>query len=269
MPTCLADLLGIGKFMIAQDFAKVILCDNPTDTYCGSCDVCKAIQNTADFKVLEPIDGLIKVDAIRGLSDEIMLKPTLSKRKVFIIRDAECMNESAQNALLKILEEPPTYATIILVVSNKEQIIKTIKSRCTILDFQKLSNDELKSIFKDDNISDDLLLFSNGSAEKYLKLKDSNYLEGLTLLEKALEQNDLLDINKAMNTLRQVKTIKEDIYEIFDLLILKLGSNLLENQAKKIKQIEAIEQVRNNLKHNANFDTSLDYLMVQLWEINS
>ena len=208
---------GVGKFLIAKEFAKAILCLNSTDTYCSLCDACSCFEASPDFVLVEPEDGLIKVDSIRALSENIMLKPTISQNRVFIINDADCMNESAQNALLKILEEPPTYATIILITSNKEKILRTIKSRCTILNFNKLTDDELKSIFPEEKISEEMLSFANGSAGKYLKLKDSDYINSLTILEQALSLNDLLAINKAFDSLKKDKKIKEDINDIFDL----------------------------------------------------
>ncbi len=260
---------GIGKFLIAKEFAKSILCLDSSDTYCSKCEACNCFEASPDFVLIEPEDGLIKVDSIRTLAENIMLKPTISSKRVFIIRDAECMNESAQNALLKILEEPPLYATIILITSNKEKILRTIKSRCTILEFNRLTDDEIKKIFPNEDISDEMLSFSNGSAGKYLKLKRSDYTDCLSILEQALNLNDLLSINRAMDALREIKTIKEDIYDVLDLLIIKLGKDLLKDSKKKIGQIEAIETIRNNLEHNANFDTSLDYLAIKLWEINS
>ena len=260
---------GIGKMILAKEFAKAILCDNSQDWYCNNCESCKVFDNSPDFQIIEKEDDLIKVDAIRQLGENIMLKPTTSNRRVFIINDAECMNESAQNALLKILEEPPSYATIILITSNKERIIRTIKSRCTIFEFAKLKDEELKSIFEEENISKEMLEFSNGSAGKYLKLKNSNYIDSLMVLEDAIPQSNLLEINRIFSDFKKIKTIKEDINDILDLMIVKLGNNLKENSSKKIEQIELIEEVRNNIKRNANFEDSLDYLAIRLWEINS
>ncbi len=260
---------GIGKFILAKEFAKSILCLDSDETYCGKCDSCIKFEASPDFVVVEPEEGLIKVDVIRQLIENVMLKPTVSSRRVFIIRDAECMNTHAQNALLKILEEPPQYATIILTTANKEMILKTIKSRCTTFEFGKLKDDEFKKIFKDEDISEDMLIYSNGSAGKYLKLKKSNYIESVMILEQALSKNDLLSINRSINELKKIATIKEDINDVLDILIVKLGRNLLEDTIIKTKQIEVIEEVRFNLSYNANFNISLDYLGLRLWEINN
>ncbi|MBR3281498.1 MAG: AAA family ATPase [Clostridia bacterium] len=241
---------GVGKFLLAKEFSK-------------------EIGASLDVSIIEPENGLIKVDVIRALSENIMLKPTISERRAFIINNADTMNESAQNALLKILEEPPAYATIILVTSNKEKILVTIKSRCTIFNFKKLTDEELQRVFPEENITKEMLDFSNGSAGKYLKLKNSNYAESIALLEGIIDGNDLLEQNRAIVSLKKNKTIKEDIDDILDLLIIKIGNNLLKDSQKRIKQIELIEEVRSNIKRNINFEDSLDYLAIRLWEINN
>ena len=259
---------GIGKFMIAKEFAKSILCSMPQNgRYCASCEACMTFESSSDIIIVQPENDTIKVDAIRKMSEEVILMPTISSRKVAIIRDADLMNESAQNALLKILEEPPKYATLILTCSNKERLINTIKSRCTLINFTSLSNNEIEQIFNE-SISSELLLYSNGSASKYLKLKDSNYINNVLLLQSALDKNDLLTINKIFTELKENKNIKEEIDDILDLLIIKLRAELLDSPAKKIKQIEMVEQTKNSLKRNANLDTQLDYLAVRLWNSN-
>ena len=252
---------GIGKSILANDFASQLLT--------GTKENHNSLINNPDLILVEPIDDLIKVDEIRKVSENIVLKPISSERKVCIINDADNMNEPAQNALLKILEEPPSYATIIMITSNKEKILNTIKSRCTILNFDRLTDDELREIFKDEELNEELISYSSGSASKYLKLKNSDYIDSLLIIERVLNSKDLLTINQAFANLRQVKTIKDDILDILDLLIIKLGNNLLEEPETRIAKLEAIEEVRSNLSRNANFDTSLDYLLIRIWEINN
>ena len=130
---------GIGKSLIAKEFAKSVLCLNATDRYCDNCECCEIFENSPDYIYLSDEEGVIKVGEIRKLSENIILKPVKSAKRVFIINNADTMNEAAQNALLKILEEPPSYATIILVLTNKERILRTIKSRCTEINFLPLT----------------------------------------------------------------------------------------------------------------------------------
>jgi len=258
---------GIGKYKIALEFAKSILCQNPTDSYCNLCDSCKTFSINSDLLIVNPEDGIIKVETIRMLNENIYLKPTVSFNKVVIINDADTMNSSAQNALLKTLEEPPSYITIILVASNKEKIINTIKSRCNIINFSDLKLEELKELYysiQDEKIDDNLFLYSNGSISNLLKLKDSNIIQVVTKMEEAINTNDFLSTIKIFQDIKKIKDIKENFNDILNILISKLGSNLKENTARKVYQIEVLEKTRNRLNFNSNFSISLDLLAIEL-----
>lgn len=258
---------GIGKSMIAREFAKTILCENPTDTFCGRCECCDIFENSPDFVFVSSNEDIIKVGEIRELSENIILKPVKSNHRVFIINNADRMNESAQNALLKILEEPPTYAIIILILSNKEKILKTIQSRCVEIYFNSLSFEEIKSFYEGQEINPELFKYARGSIGKLEKLKNTNYIENVIELEKALSFQNLLEMNQALNKIKENKNVKENMQDVLELLIIKLNSELKENYEKKIMQIEIIEECKKNLKRNANFDITLDYMMIKLWEM--
>lgn len=127
---------GIGKCLFAKEFAKMVL-DNTIDIY-----------NHPDFMLIEPEDGKnIKIEQVRYLQQKISEKPIGGSKKIYIINDSDSMTKEAQNCLLKTLEEPPSYAIIVLIVSNENKILTTIKSRCTKVSFQPLSIDEVKSYF--------------------------------------------------------------------------------------------------------------------------
>ncbi len=140
---------SIGKLLFAKEFAKAILClsqEKPCDK-CKSCIEFKTYNNP-DFSILEPESNSIKIDEIRELTKKIYEKPVVSTKKVYIINDSEYMTKEAQNSLLKTLEEPPEYVTIILIVSNENLFLPTIKSRCIKVTFNKLTNEELEYILK-------------------------------------------------------------------------------------------------------------------------
>ena len=122
---------GIGKKLLAKEYAKIILSSND-------------IINNPDFLCIEPDGNSIKIDQIRNLQKEIQEKPIISNKKVYIIDDADLMTKEAQNCLLKTLEEPPKFAVIILIGSNENAFLPTIKSRCMILHFNRLSDSEIK-----------------------------------------------------------------------------------------------------------------------------
>ena len=245
---------GIGKFLVAKKIAAKIL------------NVKDLENEAADINIIEPEEGLIKISKIRQLGEEIILKPTVSEKKVFIIRDGELMNEAAQNALLKVLEEPPEYAVIIITTSSKEKLIRTIKSRCTSFKFLPLSNDEIKKFYNDEDVDENIISFSRGSIGKVEHLKAKGYVQDIINIYESLKNRNLLQLNKAF---LKLKEYKDDIQEILELIMLKYFDELNEDYARRIKQIDIVEKCRQNLKKNANFDIALDNMMLELWKIES
>ena len=120
---------GIGKKLVATEFAKMILCTEKTNKPCNHCKSCIEFEgkNNPDFKMIEPDGNSIKIEQIRLINSKIIEKPITSSRKVYIINDSQKMTVDAQNCLLKTLEEPPEYATLILICDNEEQMLNTIK----------------------------------------------------------------------------------------------------------------------------------------------
>ena len=112
---------GIGKFLIAKEFAKMILCENKNVTPCNNCKSCLEFEgeNNPDFSIIKPDGNSIKIEQIRNMNSKILEKPINSGRKVYIIDDSNKMTKEAQNCLLKTLEEPPEYAVIILICNRR------------------------------------------------------------------------------------------------------------------------------------------------------
>ena len=110
---------GIGKRLIAREFAKMILC-GAEEKYCGKCKSCIEFdsRNNPDFKEIEPDGNSIKIDQIREMQAKVIESPIISSRKVYIINDADLMTIEAQNCLLKTLEEPPDFVNIILITND-------------------------------------------------------------------------------------------------------------------------------------------------------
>ena len=139
---------GIGKKLFAKEFAKGILCTNNNQKPCENCKSCLEFVNNNNpdyYEInLENNENSIKIDTIRQMQKKVQELPIVSKRKVYIIDNSEYMTKEAQNCLLKTLEEPPSYVTIILIVSNEDNILNTIKSRCLKFYFNDLTNEELK-----------------------------------------------------------------------------------------------------------------------------
>ena len=255
---------GIGKKEVALEFAKNIMCPNSVDgKACMSCEVCKTFGNNADLSIIQPDKNIIKVDAIRNFETEVYLKPTMSLRKCFIINDADMMNESAQNALLKILEEPPLYATIILVASNKEKLLGTIKSRVVEMKFLALTKEEIKEIVGSE-IDDEIIEFSRGSVEKTLSLSNENYINLANELVKAFETKDFLTINKKIEEIKSDKILKANISAILESIILVCYKNLKTNIEKYTYIIEIVDETNKNISKNANVDLALDNMIIKI-----
>ncbi len=137
---------GAGKKMVAATFAAALECEQGGPEPCMKCDSCKKAmgKNHPDIiTVTHEKDNLITVDEIRDqVVNDVFIKPYSSRYKIYIIPDGQLMNEQAQNALLKTIEEPPEYAVIMILTNNIDSLLPTIRSRCVRLDL-KLVDDAL------------------------------------------------------------------------------------------------------------------------------
>jgi DNA polymerase III subunit gamma/tau len=132
---------GVGKTTMARILAKTINCQQPSSDSepCNTCDNCRSFQENASFNIIE-LDAASNntVEAIRTLIEQVRFQPQQGKYKVFIIDEVHMLSQSAFNAFLKTLEEPPSYAIFILATTEKHKIIPTILSRCQIYDFKRI-----------------------------------------------------------------------------------------------------------------------------------
>ena len=131
---------GTGKTSSAKILAKAVNCENPVDgNPCNQCAACKSIDNGSSTDVLE-IDAASnnKVDNVRDLRDEVVYPPSVLKKRVYIIDEVHMLTDSAFNALLKTLEEPPEYVVFILATTEINELPPTIISRCIRFDFSRI-----------------------------------------------------------------------------------------------------------------------------------
>ena len=133
---------GMGRKSLANAFALTLLCEKGKSEPCMECHACKQVLSGSHpdlIYVSHEKPGTIGVDDIRKqINDTIMIRPYSSYYKVYIVDEAEKMTQQAQNALLKTIEEPPSYAVILLLTTNQEAFLPTILSRCVQLKLKPL-----------------------------------------------------------------------------------------------------------------------------------
>ena len=262
---------GIGKKLFAKELAKAILCLNDGE-YCENCKSCIEFSsdNNPDYIYIEPEETKIKIDQIRNMQLKVAEKPIISNNKVYIIDDADTMTHEAQNCLLKTLEEPPEYVTIILIGSSENNFLTTIKSRCTKIYFEKISNEEIKQYlkkeFETDDIDEELLEIADGSIKRAIEVKENR--ETYRMLEKIMEDIDNSDIIDVLNAASELYKSKEIIFTILENINI-IAMKKARTNAKYANCIKVVEDTKKRLKANSNYDMCIDNLLFNMWrEVN-
>lgn len=257
---------GIGKMKFAKEFAKMILCESTEKKPCNKCKACLEFENNnnPDFNVIEKYENSIKIDQIRYMNQKIVEKPIVSKRKVYIINEAETMTREAQNSLLKTLEEPPYYATIILIVSNENKLLNTIKSRCIKVNFIGLKTEEINQYIEENSIDiyeNEIIEFCEGSIGKFEKLRENieTYCDVKNLLD-SMKNNNLTYILNNSDVLYKNKELINDILEYLNMLLMK------SKKIQMINCIQYVEETKKRLNFNSNYDMTIDRLLMKMWE---
>ena len=168
---------GSGKSTLAIEIAAALNCRGngmDGDFPCGSCDCCRRIYdgNFPDVKILQKKKdkATLGVDAVKDFREDMFLSSTESENKIYIIDDAECMTTEAQNALLKVLEEPPKSVKIILLARECDRILTTIKSRAQYIAMSRFEDDEIER-----------LLLSTSADARAIKTSDPTKFMGLVM----------------------------------------------------------------------------------------
>lgn len=274
---------GIGKKKFAEELSKILL-DSSN------------VNNSPDYINIYPDGSSIKIAQVRKLQSDIVIKPH-KEYKIYIINQAERMTVEAQNALLKTLEEPPQYAIMILITSNKEALLDTIKSRCELIKFLPISQIELKKYLMDNGIEEQraqlLATFSRGSIEKALELSQSAEFSLMrediqTYIQTMLEKNvvQILDIpaeidkykgeivnllDMMINYFRDIMMSKESVDK--NMIINADKIIFLQNMSRKIsysqvsKIIDIIEETKKKIRSNCNFNMSIQVMALNIYEV--
>lgn len=200
---------GTGKTSIAKIFAKTVNCEHTINgNPCGECATCKAIAAGASMNVIE-IDAASNngVDNIREIVDEVSYSPAEGKYKVYIIDEVHMLSIGAFNALLKTLEEPPSYVIFILATTEVHKIPITIMSRCQRYDFKRITIDTIADRLKELMVAEDVAV--EDKALRYIaKTADGSMRDALSLLDQciAFHFGQELTYDKVLDVLGAVDT---------------------------------------------------------------
>ena len=225
---------GTGKTTIAKILARAVNCEHPVDgSPCNTCKTCRAIMEGSSMNVIE-IDAASNngVDNIREIREEVAYRPTEGRYKVYIIDEVHMLSTGAFNALLKTLEEPPSYVIFILATTEAHKIPITILSRCQRYDFRRITVDTIA-----DRLTELMNKEGNDVEEKAIryiaKAADGSMRDALSLLDQciAFYLGEKLTYEKVLENLGAVDT------DIFSGLLRKI---LRQDTAGAVKTLEEI-----------------------------
>ena len=292
---------GSGKKSIAALFAMTLFCEQQGAEPCGKCHSCKQALsgNHPDIRMLIPEkEDLIRVKEIREqLVNDVAIKPYSSEYKIYIIPEAERMNTAAQNALLKTLEEPPSYAIILLLCNNASLLLETIRSRCVMLNIRPLRDEQIKEYLMTNRQVPDYqakicAAFARGSIGRALTLLQDDLFENMrdetVRMLRQIKAMDYAEIGKAFRTILERQT---GVPEFLDFLNLWYRDVLLYKSSRRTdrlmffeerktimamaeessyegieKILQTITKTSDRLKANVNGNTTLELLLLTIKE---
>lgn len=299
---------GSGKKMLAAAFSKILQCETRQKTgdtkACGQCESCIQMDNKDHPDVIwvsHEKPNVISVGEIREqIVNTVDIMPYKGPYKIYIVDEAEKMNAAAQNAILKTIEEPPEYAIIFLLTTNRGAFLDTILSRCILLGTRPVSETAIKKYLVDKcGISSEEAEFSAGfslgnigKAEAIVSSEEFRELKDLTLsVLRYIHEIESYEIADKVKEYKKYKNHIDDFFDIFlmwfrDILLLKADKSVnaetarkkiifsneygyLKKQAEKIN-LEAVDYIINKIsraririKSNVNFDATLELLMLE------
>ncbi|ADO78139.1 DNA polymerase III subunit delta' [Halanaerobium praevalens] len=288
---------GSGKSKLAFEFAKAIFCQESELDSCGQCINCRKLehQNHPDFKIISILEAktAISIAQIRDLKKEIAYKPYDSEHKIYVIEAAEKMTKEAANSLLKTLEEPPSFATIILLTEDTGKLLPTLVSRCQQIELKSVSQSKIQKLLLNKGLNSEqaeiISRTAAGSPGKALAIskieayfekrkevydflrdvRNKNTIEIFAITKKLSEllQTDFPCFDLLSDWYRDIMMIKQDYLEAVinkDYLsdLKKLAQTLDLKQI--IKNLELIAESEKNIELNIRAELSLEVLFFKL-----
>ena len=292
---------GSGKKMLANLFAMTLLCETGANEPCGKCHSCKQAEsgNHPDIiRVTHEKPNSISVDDIRTqVNNTVDIKPYQGPYKVYIIPQADMMTPQAQNAILKTIEEPPSYAVFLLLTENAETLLPTINSRCVMLKLRNIKDTLIKKYLMEnleipDYKADMCTVFAQGNMGRAIMLANSDHFneireEAVQLLKHISE----MELNEIVAAVKNISVYKLEITDYLDIIMIWYRDVLLYKATKEIDKVvfkdqlqsikeqarkssyegielilESLEKAKARLKANVNFDLVMELLFLTIKE---
>ena len=292
---------GSGKKMVANLFAMTLLCETGDNEPCGKCHSCKQAEsgNHPDIiRVTHEKPNSISVDDIRTqVNNTVDIKPYQGPYKVYIIPQADMMTPQAQNAILKTIEEPPSYAVFLLLTENAETLLPTINSRCVMLKLRNIKDTLIKKYLMEnleipDYKADMCTAFAQGNMGRAIMLANSDHFneireEAVQLLKHISE----MELNEIVAAVKNISVYKLEITDYLDIIMIWYRDVLLYKATKEIDKVvfkdqlqsikeqarkssyegielilESLEKAKARLKANVNFDLVMELLFLTIKE---
>ena len=245
---------GSGKKMLANLFAMTLLCETGDNEPCGKCHSCKQAEsgNHPDIiRVTHEKPNSISVDDIRTqVNNTVDIKPYQGPYKVYIIPQADMMTPQAQNAILKTIEEPPSYAVFLLLTENAETLLPTINSRCVMLKLRNIKDTLIKKYLMEnleipDYKADMCTAFAQGNMGRAIMLANSDHFneireEAVQLLKHISE----MELNEIVAAVKNISVYKLEITDYLDIIMIWYRDVLLYKATKEIDKVVFKDQLQ-------------------------
>ncbi|MCP4179898.1 MAG: DNA polymerase III subunit gamma/tau [bacterium] len=246
---------GIGKTTIARIFAKALNCKQaPVKNPCNECDSCHSISSGNNIDIIE-IDGASNnsVNDIRNLREEVLYTPVNSKYKIYIIDEVHMLSNSAWNALLKTLEEPPPHIKFLFATTEAHKILPTVLSRCQRFDLQRIPQNQICKKITEIAASENVTI-SNNAINAIAKAANGGMRDALSLLDQIIAFHSSGE-SKEINEEQVLKTFGLTAPENLENIILSIITN---NYSELITNLHYLAQQGKNLEEL--FNDILEYL---------
>ena len=292
---------GMGKRRLAELFARNLLCERGGPEACGQCHSC--IQTAAGTHpdlifVTHEKPASIGVDDVREqIQDSIVIRPYSGRYKIYIVDEAEKMTVQAQNALLKTIEEPPSYGVILLLTANQDSFLPTILSRCVQLKCRPVGDEAGKRYLMEKlDISEEKAeicsAFARENIGKMMDFATSEEFQNMyDRMVRLLKNIKKMDISELLASIKEMKDDSVDIYDCLDfmqlwyrdivmykvtkdinLMIFKREHNAINEICEKSGYdgleliLQAIDKARVRLNANVNQDLALELMLLTMKE---